>query len=293
MNTKANAYVLLLGTLYGTTLVISRFSVGQFNPTTYIGLRLVLSSLGFAVIYGLGIGKRSWPRGRQLWKHASIMGVLGTAIPMTGIVASLQYLSSGLTSILITVSPALTVVLAHFFLTDEKLTRLKGSGVLLALGGAILLAVMGETGLADVEAGNPIGYVFVFGAMIFGSASTIYTRKYMQNLDALDVTGIRLFVAALVVMPLSVAFIGFDVSAVDTQGISALVYAAIVGTFLGMLFSFYNIQRFGATAAVMSAYVIPVIASLTGILLLGEQITLLMFGGMVLIGWGVWMINRG
>ena len=97
----------------------------------------------------------------------------------------------------------------------------------------------------------------------------------------------------LIIFPLSVIFIGFDVSAVNTKGVTALIYAVVVGTYLGMLLSFYNIQRFGATAAVMSAYVIPVIASLTGMLLLGEQITFPMMGGMALIGVGVWMINRG
>ena len=187
--------------------MISRFSVGQFEPTTYIGLRLVLSSLGFAVIYGLRIGNRSWPRDRQLWKHATLMGIFGTAFPMTGIVASLQYLSSGLTSILITVNPAITVLLAHFFLSDERLTRRKVFGVLLALSGAVLLAAMGETGLVDIEPGSPIGYLLVFGAIIFASVGNIYTRKYMQNMDVSDVTSVRLFIATLVVMPLSGALI--------------------------------------------------------------------------------------
>ena len=72
----------------------------------------------------------------------------------------------------------------------------------------------------------------------------------------------------------------------------ALIYAAIFGTFLGMLLSLYNIQRFGATAAVMSAYVIPVVATLTGVLLLGEQITSGMVGGMILISVGVWLLNK-
>ena len=293
MKTKATPYIFLLGILFGTTLVVSRFSVEQFEPTTYIGLRLALSTLGFATIYSFQIGKRHWPKNRQLWKHAAVMGVLGTAIPMTGIVSSLQYLSSGLAAILITVNPAITVLLAHFFLDDEALTRLKGIGVLLALSGAVLLAAMGETGLADIETKSPIGYVLIFGAMIFGSLATIYARKFMQDLDAFDVTGVRLFIAALVVFPLSIIFFGFDISLVDAQGITALIYAAIVGTFLGMLLSFYNIQRFGATAAVMSSYVIPVIASLTGVLLLHEQITIPMAIGMVLIILGVWLINRG
>ena len=34
LNAKSIPYVLLLGTLFGTTLVGSRFSVGQFDPST-------------------------------------------------------------------------------------------------------------------------------------------------------------------------------------------------------------------------------------------------------------------
>jgi drug/metabolite transporter (DMT)-like permease len=292
LTTQSIPYVLILGVMFGTTLVASRFSVGQFSTTTYIGLRLTLSALGYGVFYLLRIGKRTWPRGRQLWKHSLILGVFGTAIPMTGIVASLQYLSSGLAAMLITVNPAITVLLAHYFLFDEKLTWKKSLGVLLALSGALTLAALGESGLAEVQ-GSLVGYFLVFGAMIFGSAMTIYTRRYVQDFDAIDVSGIRMFVAALVVMPLSIFFVGFDLSRVDSQGLFALIYAAIFGTFLGMLLSLYNIQRFGATAAVMTAYIIPVVTMLTGVFLLGEQITTGMIGGMILIMLGVWLINKG
>jgi drug/metabolite transporter (DMT)-like permease len=291
LKSQSTPYVLLLGTLFGTTLVVSRFSVGQFMPTTYIGLRLVLSAAGFGIVYLLRIGKRTWPRGGQLWKHATILGVLGTAIPMTGIVASLQYLSSGLASILITINPAITVILAHLLLADERLTRRKIMGALLALSGAVMLAVLGETGLADTH-GSLIGYVLVLGAMIAASAMTVYTRKYVQEFDTIDVSSIRMFVAALVVMPLSYIFVGFDLSQVNAQGLLALIYAAIFGTFLGMLLSLYNIQRFGATAAVMTSYVIPVVASLSGVLFLGEEITVGMLSGMILISAGVWLLNK-
>ncbi len=292
MTTQSMPYILILGAMFGTTLVASRFSVGQFSTTTYIGLRLTLSAMGFGVVYLLRIGKRTWPKGRQLWKHSIVLGVLGTAIPMTGIVASLQYLSSGLASILITVNPAITVLLAHFYLADERLTLRKSLGVLLALSGAVMLAAWGELGLAEVQ-GSIQGYLMIFGAMVFGSAMTIYTRKYVKDFDAVDVTGIRMLTAALVVMPLSIIFVGFDLSQVNSQGLMALIYAAIIGTFLGILLSFYNIQHFGATASVMSAYIIPVVAMLTGMFLLDEQITKGMLGGMGLIVVGVWLLNEG
>ena len=59
-----------------------------------------------------------------------------------------------------------------------------------------------------------------------------------------------------------------------------------------MLIALYNVQHFGATAAAMTAYIIPVVASITGALLLGEQITLGMLAGMAVIFAGVALINR-
>ncbi len=292
LNSKAIPFIVLLGTLFGATLVVSRFSVGQFAPTTYIGLRFTLASLGFVLVYALNIGGRTWPRDRAMWQRSVLIGIIGTAIPMTGIVSSLQYLSSGLSSILITVNPAITVLLAHFFLTDERLSRRKSIGVLLALSGAILLVILGETGLPDVGQANPIGYILITVGMISSSFSTIYVRKNMPSDNPFDVTGIRMFTAALVMIPVAYLIDGFDLTRVNGQGVAALIFAALIGTFAGFLLSFYNIQRFGATAAVMTSYVVPVVAGLIGVLFLNEQITWGMGAGITLIVLGVWLINR-
>lgn len=211
---------------------------------------------------------------------------------MTAIVSSLQFQSSGVTSVLITTSPALTVLLANFFLPDEPLTRRKSLGVLLALTGAVLLAVRGESGLPDVDRASPIGYFLVLGAMVSASSSTIYARKYMRALDTFDVASVRMWVAALAIMPLSLILVGFDLSQVTNQGYGALLYAALVGTFAGMMLAFYNIKRFGATASAITAYVIPIVATLGGVLLLGETVTGGMLLGMALIVGGVAIINQ-
>lgn len=291
MDKKAIPYIVLLGCLFGVTLVVSRYSVGQFGPITYIGLRLTLVSVGFAVAYSLPIVNRGWPQGGELWRRSIVMGVLGTAIPMTGIVSSLQYLSSGLTSIMITVNPAITVLMAHFFLDDEPLTRRKAAGVLFAIGGAVLLIVLGESGLPNVGQANPVGYLLVLGGMFFGSIMTIYTRKYMQCYQALDVTAIRMFAGALVLIPISLLVEGFDVGSVDYGGVLGLLFAAFVGTFLGFWLSFYNIQRFGATASVMTSYIVPIVTCLIGVLFLEEHLTWGMFAAIGFIILGVWLIN--
>jgi drug/metabolite transporter (DMT)-like permease len=292
LDLQALPYILFLGFLYGTTLVVSRFSVGQFEPTTYIGLRLAMSSLGFIVIYTLRIKKRHWPKNPRLWGHAAILGVFGSALPMTAFVSSLQYQSSGVTSILITASPAITVLMAHFTLHDERLNLRKIAGIVLALGGALLLIVRGESGLPDMTQANPIGYGLVLLGMLATGTMRIYIRKHMTNFSAFNVGAVRMFAASITIIPISFLTVGFDLSRTNTQGWLALLYAALFGTFVAMLFDFYNTKRFGATASVMVSYVIPVFAGIVGALFLDERITGGMLFGMALISLGVWLINK-
>ncbi len=292
MTIQALPYILLLGLLFGSSLIASRFGVGQFNPTTYIGLRMALASLGHVTFYALGYRSRGWPKDPRLWRQATTLGVVGTAIPMTAVINSLQYQSAGIAAILLTTGPAVTVLMAHFFLADEPLTWRKSMGVFLALGGAILLAIRGESGLPDVGQASPLGPALILLAVICGSGMSIYARKFMRDLDSFDVASIRMFMATLVVVPLSILLVGLDLRNVNGQGYFSLGYAALAGTFAAQILAFYTVKHFGATAAAMPLYVIPVVAGLGGVLILGEQITPGMVAGMGLIAMGLALINR-
>ena len=291
MNIAALPYVILLAFFFGSSLVVSRFNLGQFEPTTYIGIRMIISSGMALMVYAIVTGRRL-PRDPEVWKRAGLLGVFGTAVPMVCVISALQYQSSGVTSLLLATGPALTVCLAHFVLPDELLNRRKGFGVTLALGGALLLALSGENGLPDATEAVPTGYLLVTVAMVFSEVMIIYARKYLRGYDAYDVGSIRIFSTALAVMPFSLLTVGFDVSAVDAAGVLALIYSAVVGTFLGLLLSFYNIKRFGATPAVMTTYIIPIVAGIGGVLLLGEEITGMMVVGMIVIVAGIALLQQ-
>ena len=242
MTLRALPYIILLGFFWGSTLIASRFSLGQYEATTYVGVRLIIAAIAHLIVYTLM--KRPLPRDRQLWKYASIYGVFVTALSMTLIILGLQYLSSGVASILLTTSPAITVLAAHFLLPDEPLTQRKALGVAVALSGTILLAIRGETGLGDLS-GNSWGYIFVLASVTIGSLGVIYARRYLKSYDSFDVASIRMITAACTVLPISIIFVGFDMSAVTNVGYGALIYAALVGTFSGMMLSFYNINISG------------------------------------------------
>ncbi len=291
MNIKALPYVILLGLFFGSSLVVSRFNIAQFEPSTYIGIRMFIASLMSLLVYAIATGRRV-PRDIALWRRAGLLGIFGTALPMTAVVTSLQYHSSGVASLLLATGPALTVVLAHFTLPDELLNRRKVIGVSLALAGALLLALSGEDGLPNVSRADPTGYLLVGIGIVSSSIMIIYARRKLSGYDAFDVGSVRLFTTALFMLPYSLLTAGFDVSAVDGAGIAGLIYAAVVGTFLGFMLSFYTIKRFGATPTVMTTYIIPIVAGVGGVLLLGEEITGTMLVGMVIIVGGIALLQE-
>lgn len=289
MSLKALPFVALNGFLFGSTLVASRFSVGQYAPLTYIALRLVIASSAHLLIYALTT--RAFPRNRRLWFHAAMLGVFGTAVNLVCIVSSLQYQSSGLTSILITTSPAVTTFIAALVLPKERINALQWLGIGISLAGAILLTVSGQNGLPDVPT-DPRGYLLVGIAVISGSVMTVYTRVYLAQEDSIDTASIRMFTAALVVIPLSLLLDGFDMSGVDVMGYGALLWAALVGTFAGFLTQVTIVQRFGAISAALVPYVLPVFATLGGVLLLGETVTGLMIVGILIILSGIALVQQ-
>jgi drug/metabolite transporter (DMT)-like permease len=290
LNIRAFFFVALLSFFFGSSMIASRFGVGQFNPITFNGLRMVIASVGFATIYIFKIGNSTWPRGSELWRHSILIGILGTALPMTATVASMRYQSSGLTSILLTTAPAVTVIIAHFFLTDEKMNSKKWAGILVALSGALLLILKRESGLPEISKANPLGYGLAILAILGISFSTVYSRKYMRTLKTIDVTGIRILTSGIILAPMIIIFKN-NFENISVMGWIALLYAAFFGAFLGFLLDFYNVKQFGATTAAMVAYLIPIVTSLGGVLVLGETITSPMFFGVCLVITGVWIIN--
>lgn len=292
MNSKAIPFILLQGFMFGSTLVASRFCVDQFEPMTFIGIRFLIASAAHMLVYLVWQRRFKFPTSPTLWKHAAVLGVLGTAISSTFVVLSLQYQSAGVTSAFITLSPVFTVVLAHFFLCDQKLRLRTSLGVIVAFGGALLLVIRGESGITDGSAANPLGYLLVLISLLGTATSNIYAHKYMRNLNSFDVASVRMIVAMVSILPLSILLVGFDLSHVDTTGYIALFYAGIIGNFGGFLLSFYNVKKFGATTSALVGYVIPVVASLGGALVLDEKITTGMLVGMVLIIAGISIINN-
>ncbi len=293
MSTQSIPFVLLQALFLGTNMLFSRYALAQFHPLNFVGLRFLLAGLLTILLYAVvGRRNRAWLKDRRLWRHAALFGILGSVVPMTLVVWSLQYQSSGVSSVLVTTVPALTVLLAHIFLPEESLNRRKALGVVLAFTGALVLTLRGETGLVDVTQANPIGYVLVFIAVVAASSMIIYARRYIRGYSTFDVASIQIISSTIFVLPLMYFSVGLDLSQVNAGGVIALLITASAGTYGVVFVGYYIIDRFSATAASMTSYVVPIIVAIGGVLFLGEQITTGILGGLACIVVGLALINE-
>jgi drug/metabolite transporter (DMT)-like permease len=290
MTLEAYALVILIGTMYGSTIVASRFCVGQFAPLTYTALRLTLAASIFALLTLLRMRGRAWPRGKRLWIFGSLFGIIGDAAPLACMAGALQFFSSGVAGILVTLFPLMAILFAHFMLPDEKLTKVKVAGITIAMGGAVLMALLGESGLPEVHAANPLGYFLVLIAATLAGGSSVFARKYLTGYTTWDLTSVRFYGAALFMLPFSLIFSGMDLSRVNWQGGAVLAYAAVI-LFFAFQLGFVVIKRYGVTANALVDYISPVAATLIGALLLDEKITVGMIASWGLLLGGVVLIN--
>src|SRR6266567_3250972 len=75
------------------------------------------------------------PSSFRAWRAFWIMGLLNNAIPMSLILWGQTTIGSGLAAILNASTPLFTVLLAHVFTRDERMTAKKVGGVLFGLAG--------------------------------------------------------------------------------------------------------------------------------------------------------------
>lgn len=274
--------VFLLSFLFGTTIVVSRFIIGQFHPFTYVAIRVSAA----AVVATAWMVARTGclPTGFHIWSHGAVVGVFATAAPMVGAVTSMRFQSSGVTSLCVALTPMAAMVCAHFVLEDDRLTTRKAVGALVSLAGVVLLIISGETGLGRARWE---GFAIVLAGVAMDGYGIVHTRKHLALARSEEITVVRLITAALVVLPLAWVVDGFDFTRVRWSGLLAVTYAVFPGALFGFFVYSFVAARFGPSRATQTEYLIPVFAVGAGALFLGERITPPILIGMAVVFSGI------
>jgi len=204
---------------------------------------------------------------KKLLKEASLTSFSSIFLVGWSFVFSLQYISSGLVTLMISSAPVFTVMWLKILLKEEKVSISKYIAIGTGFSGIAYLFISRETGLLDQ------GNIFLGGSLAFigvqGIAfATVLNRKYAPNYK---VSSWLTYQYPLVLILSWAAFFISGVGIESLEPSQQLRLATLVVFNLGAFMSFtWLIQRVSALLVATVDYLVPVVGVTAGVIFLNE-----------------------
>ena len=283
--------VALMGTVWGLSVVLQRAALAELAPVPLAALRLA-AALCFFLPFACRIRRGLGARPRVLAEIAAL-GALNPALSTVLSALALQFASSGLVALLTSLGPIFAALLSGLPGPGEPPGRGRLGGMALAFAGVAVLVASGSSGLGPGSEGDYRGYALGLGLALTLALAAVYARRRLAGVDPVAVAAGQVSAGLLLVLtPLLVVGQPVDPSGLSGETWAAIALSGAIG--LGGAFVLLSdmVNRHGAAGALLTLYVVPVVAGAAGVLLLGETITAAMLAGAGLVAAGLLLFGR-
>lgn len=275
----------LLSLIWGGSFFFVELALEAFSPFQLVYLRVSIGALVLAVfVYARG---RRLPRDIWMWRDYAVMGLINNVIPFSMIVWGQTQISGGEASILNATTPIFTVLIAHLFTQDERLSVHKMIGVCVGFFGVFVMMIPTmEYGL------NLQGYgqlAVICAAVSYGFAG-VWGKRMSQQTPNVNAAGM-LICSSFLLLPLVLVFEPSFPSAPSYSALLAVVSIGVLCTAFAYILFFKILSGAGATNISQVTLLAPVSAILLGVIFLGEAIGLVHVFGMAFIFAGLIFID--
>lgn len=260
----------------------------MFQPFLLVTFRLLFGLLGMVAV--LLTQRQALPLQRATLLKYLFMGVFNTALPFVLITWGETLIDSGLAAILNATVPLFTIVIANFWLQDEKLTLGRLGGLLIGFIGVVIL-VSRDFDPAGVLRGNIFGQLAVIAAAVSYAVAVTFSRRYLRNQSPVVQTFMVLLCADALMWAATPIAESPLVWPTSPLAWFAVLWLGLLGSCLAYLLFFSLINAWGPTRATMVTYTFPVIGLLLGLLLLNEPADWRLALGSVLVVSGILVVN--
>jgi len=227
---------------------------------------------------------------RDLWTFL-YLGFFGVSVNQMCFTIGLRYTSVSHAAVIVGMGPIYTLVLAVLF-ELERATWRKATGMLLAFLGIAALASENGISLHSASiAGDAITMTGSIGFAMYVVLGKLVAHQY----DPLTMTAFNHFAGALLVLPVAAysAFALENWRALPSAAWVALLYMAIFGSAVAYVLYYWLLAYLEASQLTAFTYLLPVLATILGILWLGEKGSWSqVLGGLMALG-GVYWIESG
>jgi drug/metabolite transporter (DMT)-like permease len=278
------ALLLTLVALWGSNFMFVKLGVATVPPATLVAARLVIGALILvAVVRALGY---TFPPAGRIWLTYTTVAVIGNSLPFLLISWGQQAIDSALAGILMAIMPLTTLVLAHFFVPGERMTRTRVAGFILGFVGIIVLMEPAAlTGLGGSGHHVLAQLAVLAGAVCYATQSVVVRMRLTGNIMVASAAIIA--IAAVISLPIALAVDQPWRLAPSAASFWAVVWIGIGPTAIATLVFLALVGSAGPTFMSMVNYCVPVVAVFLGVALMGEAPGANAYAGLAMILSGI------
>jgi drug/metabolite transporter (DMT)-like permease len=283
----ARAVILLtvLCLIWGLNAVAIKFSNEGIAPLFCAGLRSVIASVCLMIWM-------SWKRlelfpGRLF--DGFVVGFLfGAEFGL--LYLALLYTTASSAWILLFTTPFFHALGAHFFLSGDRLSWNKAVGLVLSFAG-ILILLSKHLGLPSMQ--QLTGDLLAIGAAVLWALTTVYIkRRLVAAVSPYHTLFYQILFSIPILFLLSFVFQETPVSHVDWLILLSVAYQGIVVASFSYLGWFFLVHTYAVSRLSSFSFLTPVFATLAGVGLLKEPLTLRLSVSLILVSIGIYVVNR-
>ncbi|MEU4116924.1 EamA family transporter [Kitasatospora sp. NPDC028055] len=254
---------------WGTTYLVTTQLLPEGRPLLLAALRALPAGVLLLLI------GRKLPKGRW-WGRAAVLGMLniGLFFPLTFVGA--YRLPGGVAATIGAIQPLLVAGLSVGVLRVRPGRRALLAGLVGVAGVALLVLKSG----AKLDGIGIAAMVTAIGLMATG---TVLTRRWgrPEGATMIDLTAWQLLAGSVFLVPLAALVEGAP-PALSAANLAGFAYLGLFSTALGYVLWFRGIERLGAGPVSFLGLVNPVVATVGGLVVLGQTLTPWQVLGLVL-----------
>jgi drug/metabolite transporter (DMT)-like permease len=264
---------------WGGSFLLIKLLNDALDPFAIAALRAVGAAFALAVALVL-MGQPLLPKGRES-RDWLVLGTVNGWLPNILVAFALTRMDSGPAALIQSTGPLMTAVLAHHFMTGEQLTGQRIWGILVGLTGVALLI-----GPAALQGGGTLVAVLAMLFLTAGySIGNIYGRV-VPTQDPIRLAFGQQIMSAIIATVLVLAISGPAALAPAASHWPVLLVLSWFSTALPIWIFMRLLRKAGPTRASMTSYLVPAVAVMLGIVVLGEPVEWrqILGGAIVLLG---------
>ncbi|HSW93844.1 MAG TPA: DMT family transporter [Gammaproteobacteria bacterium] len=280
---RAKIIILIAVTLWASAFAGIRAGLEGYTPGALALLRFLVASVCIAILHAR-VSKKI-PIAFRDKILLLLTGMLGLGIYSLALNYGEIQISSGVASFIISLSPLVTLIIAALFL-NETVTGTMVVGTLVSIFGVGLIMASKEHAIH-----SRLGFFYLFISMVISGLYSIIQKPFLKKYHALDVTSYIIWGATLLLLVYTPEMIN-NIRTASMHATFAVIYLGIFPATAGFMAWSYALKEMPASRAVNYLYFMPIIATLTGWIWLGETPAFLsLLGGLIAL-LGVWIVSQ-